>query len=133
MTRKITSDKNHLIKELQKMPIVEIACKRANVPRSTYYRWRKDDMEFANFCDEALVMSTDTINDLAESQLISAIKEKNTTAITFWLKHRHKAYKARVEISASAEKPLDELTTEQAEIVSKALALAGLKEDHGKS
>lgn len=126
MTRKIGADKKKLISFLQKMPIVEIACKQAGVPRSTYYRWRKVDTEFANSCDEALTISTDSINDLAESQLIAAIKERNMSAITFWLKHRHGAFRARVEISASTETPRDTLTPEQAETVSRALALAGL-------
>lgn len=133
MSRKIAADKAKIITKLQRMPIVEIACKQAGVPRSTYYRWRKDDTAFADKCDEAISLSVESINDLAESQLIAAIKDKNTTAITFWLKHRHKAYRSRVEISAGSDKPQDVLTPEQAETVNKALALAGLGGEGEKS
>ena len=71
-------------------------------------------------------MSVGRINDLAESQLISAIKDKNMSAITFWLKHHHQQYRNRVEVDARINAVQQELTPEQAEIVSRALQLAGI-------
>ena len=129
MSRNIVNDKKNLIIRLTKMPIVEAACKQAGVPRSTYYRWRKDDPDFAAACDEAIENSAGLINDLAESQLISAIKDKSMPAITFWLKHHHKAYTTRVRISADTDRPKQELTPEQTAVVSEALRLAGLVSD----
>ncbi len=126
MSRNIKADKVLLLEHLAKTPIVEAACKQAGLPRSTYYRWCKDDPEFAEACAETIEVSVGRINDLAESQLISAIKDKNMSAITFWLKHHHQQYRNRVEVDARINAVQQELTPEQAEIVSRALQLAGI-------
>lgn len=124
MSRNQTADKKRLLARLRKTPIVEVACNQANLPRSTYYRWRKSDEAFAEACDVALEESTGRINDLAESQLISAIKEQNMTAIIFWLKHHHRSYKTKVELTARFKD--ETLTPEQTATVQAALKLAGL-------
>lgn len=126
MSRNIASDKKKLLDKLTKTPIVEVACKQTGLPRSTYYRWRKDDDDFRVDCDEAIEHSAGLINDMAESQLISAIKDKNMSAIFFWLKHHHKTYKTRIEVNAKLQTIQQELTPEQTEVVSRALQLAGL-------
>jgi ACT domain-containing protein len=126
MSRNHTQDKLKLVERLNHTPIVEVACKQAGVPRSTYYRWRKQDEVFAETCDEALEQSTRLINDMAESQLISAIQEKNMTAIIFWLKHHHRTYRTRLEIDANVRSEQQALTPEQAVMVAEALRLAGL-------
>ena len=121
MSRNIEKDKKALLVKLRATPIVEVACKQAGVPRSTFYRWSKDDDEFAEACDEAIDQSAGMINDMAESQLINAIKDKNMTAIMFWLKHHHSVYRNRLEIDAKVEGVQQELTHEQSELVSQAL------------
>lgn len=126
MSRNQEKDKQRFLEKLAKTPIVEVACKQSGLPRTTYYRWRKEDEDFAAACDEAIETSSDLINDMAESQLISAIKEKNLGAITFWLKHHHRAYRTRVEVDARIEAIQQELTPEQVETVTQALRLAGL-------
>jgi predicted ArsR family transcriptional regulator len=126
MSRNLALDKKKLLVKLRTTPIVEVACKQTGVPRSTYYRWRKDDEDFANECDEAIEHSAGLINDMAESQLISAIKDKNMSAIFFWLKHHHKSYKTRIEVDAKLQTIQQELTSEQTEVVARALRLAGL-------
>ena len=126
MSRNQDADKKRLLAHLEKTPIVEAACKKAGLPRSTYYRWRKDDEDFANLCDETIDLSVGRINDLAESQLINAIKNQNMTAITFWLKHHHGKYRNRLEIDARIQAVQQELTPEQAEVVARALQLSGL-------
>lgn len=131
MSRNQTKDKQRIIQQLHKMPIVEAACRQISLPRATYYRWRKDDEAFAKACDEAIEQSAGKINDLAESQLINAIKEQNMTAIIFWLKHHHHNYRNRLEVDARVQATQQELSPEQAELVAKALQLAGIehKED----
>lgn len=129
MSRNHEVDKKLLIARLEKTPIVEAACKQINLPRSTYYRWRKDDEEFSLKCDETIELSIGRINDLAESQLINAIKSQNMTAITFWLKHHHHKYRNRLEINARIQAVQQELTPEQAEVVARALQMAGLIQD----
>ena len=125
MSRNQSADKKKLLEKLQKMPIVEVACRQIGLPRATYYRWRKDDETFAEACDEAIAQSADRINDLAESQLISAIKDKNMSAITFWLKHHHPVYETRIKVDANIKHETEELTPEQAELVANALRLGG--------
>lgn len=127
MSRNQVSDKKKLLERLHKTPIVEVACTQAGVPRSTYYRWRKSDETFAEACDAAIEESTGRINDLAESQLISAIKEQNMTAIIFWLKHHHRSYTTKVELTARLKQD-ESLTPEQSATVQAALRLAGLIE-----
>jgi transposase-like protein len=134
MSRNQQKDKQKLLERLHKTPIVEMVCKQTGVPRSTYYRWRKEDTAFAEAADEALEHSSALINDLAESQLINAIKNQNMTAIIFWLKHHHGAYETRIKVDAKMQVSSDILTPEQAEIVSNALKMSGLLtsgEDNG--
>lgn len=126
MSRDQQNDKSKLVAALRKTPIVEIACKQSGVPRSTYYRWRKEDEIFAEGADGALAHSLALINDLAESQLISAIKDKNLTAIIFWLKNHHGAYETRIKVDAKIRQEPQELTPEQIELVAQGLRHAGL-------
>jgi hypothetical protein len=84
-----TKEKELLLEQFRKMPIVQIACEKTGIGRATYYRWRKDDQKFANQADLALEDGNRLINDIAESQLLSAIRDKNMTAIIFWLKSHH--------------------------------------------
>src|SRR3989344_4252335 len=122
---KQSKKKDLLIGYLKKAPIVQLACERADVGRATFYRWKKDDAEFASAVDEALTTGSSLINDIAESKLISAIQNQNLSAIVFWLKHHHPAYTTKVEL-ALGTKQNDELTAEQQAIVREALTKAAL-------
>ena len=115
-----------LIEQFSKTPIVQFACEKVGVGRATYYRLRKENVEFAKEADEALVESISLMNDLAESQLLSAIREKNMTAIIFWLKNRHKDYSTRIELTGHFNSTLEPLTQEQEELISKAVSLIAL-------
>lgn len=128
MSRNQDKDKQLLLAQLAKTPIVEAACKHIGLPRSTYYRWRNEDKSFAESCDETIEVSIGRINDLAESQLINAIKDQNMSAITFWLKHHHHRYRNRLEVDARIETVQQELSQDQVELVSKALQLAGISQ-----
>lgn len=126
MSRNQKKDKQKLIAQLQKMPIVEVACKNLNLPRATYYRWRQADPQFAADCDEAIEQSSGMVSDMAESQLISAIKERNMTAIIFWLKHHHPKYTARLLLDGRIRHETEILSPEQEDLVMRALFMAGL-------
>lgn len=65
--------KKLLLEQLTKTPIVQIACEKSGVGRATYYRWRKDDPDFAREADASLKEGRLLVNDMAESQLMSAI------------------------------------------------------------
>lgn len=118
--------KTSMVEQLKKTPIVQIACEKIEISRATYYRWRTDDKAFAESADAAITEGSLLINDLAESQLVSAIRDKNFGAIVFWLKHHHRAYTTKVEINANINKVTEQLTPEQEEIVREALRLAAL-------
>lgn len=117
--------KSLFIEQLKKTPIVQVVCEKVGITRTTYYRWRKADKEFAEAADFALEDGAGLINDMAESQLITAVRDGNLSAIMYWLKSHHRAYANRVELALD-NKPREELTPEQAETVRKALALATL-------
>lgn len=85
--------KRKLLEQLQQMPIVEVACKRVGVPRSTYYRWRKEDPVFESQATEALAQGVDVVNDVAESKVISGVNDGEQSYVRYWLDHRHSAYK----------------------------------------
>lgn len=123
-------EKRLLIEQFSKTPIVQFSCEKVGVGRATYYRWRKEDAEFVKDADEALQESVSLMNDLAESQLLSAIREKNMTAIIFWLKNRHKAYSTKVELTGKISTELGHLTEEQETLIDKAIDLVMKKGKH---
>ena len=124
-------NKTLLLEQLKKTPIVHIACDKAGVGRATYYRWRKEDKEFTEAANQALEDGSLLVNDMAESQLLAAIKDRNLTAIIFWLKHHHPRYATRVEVEARVRNLDRELTPEQKQVVDEALKLSGLIESSG--
>lgn len=85
-------NKENLIEQLRTIPVIQVACQKAGIGRATYYRWCGEDKDFKKRADEALNEGTFFINDLAESKLISAIKDGNMTAIIYWLKNHHPPY-----------------------------------------
>jgi predicted DNA binding protein len=120
--------KEVLIEELRKRPIVQSACQKVGIGRASYYRWRKEDPAFAQAVDEAMETGIGIVNDVAETQLMTAIREGNMTAVIFWLKHHHRSYTTRVELDARIKTDTGELTPEQEAAVRKALELAALNE-----
>lgn len=127
---KSDKDKKDIIEQLHKLPIIEIACSKAGVSRMTFYRWKKQDTEFAKEVDEAMAMGKSLISDVAESQLIAAIKKGDMRGIIFWLKHNREEYKTKVELSGTLLQIREELTDDEVEILRQALELAGFEDTH---
>ena len=125
MSDKTARNKALLIDQLRKTPIVQLACEKTNLSRANFYKWKKDDPTFAEAADQALSEGSSLVNDMAESQLMAAIRDGNMTGIIFWLKHHHPTYTTRVEISGHLKRD-ETLTPEQEAIVETALRLAGL-------
>lgn len=117
-------EKELVLKHLRKTPIVQIVCDRAGIGRASYYRWRNEDKNFKKAADEAIIEGELFINDMSESQIISLIKEKNWSAISFWLKHNHPKYANRIEVNTSIKDESEELTPKQKAMVKEALRLA---------
>jgi len=118
--------KEALLEILKKTPIIQVACQKAGIGRATYYRWTKEETAFADEAQTALDAGVGIVNDMAESQLISAIKDKHMTAIIFWLKHHHGAYATRIELTANTTTDIPELNEKQQEVVRAALQQAKL-------
>ena len=123
-------DKKAILEQLHKLPIIEIACSKTGVSRMTFYRWKKQDTEFAKEVDEAMAMGKSLISDVAESQLIAAIKKGDMRGIIFWLKHNREEYKAKVELSGTLLQIREELTDDEVEVLRQALELAGFEDTH---
>lgn len=113
-----------ILDQLRKIPIVQIAVEKTGISRASFYRWKRENPEFSRQADEAILEGLLLVNDLAESQLISTIKDKNLGGITFWLKHRHPAYGNKVEIKGNIAHSSEELTPEQEALVREAVKMA---------
>jgi len=117
---RIMADKKRLVEQLRKTPVVQIACEKTGISRATFYRWCQNE-EFAKEARDSLQEGKSLVNDLAESQLISSIKDKRFQAISFWLKHNHPDYRTKVELSGINNQ--ENLSKEQEEKIMLALEL----------
>ncbi len=114
---------DEFLEQLKKIPIVLVACEKVGLSRNSVYRWRKEDESFAKAMDEALAEGEELVNDMSESQLLTMIKEKNWSAISFWLRHRNPKFKEKIQVEGTIN-TIQELNPEQKELVKKALELA---------
>ncbi len=124
--KRIKKEKELLLEQLKKTPIVQLACGKIGIARATYYRWRKADNSFVSLADKAIQEGSLLINDMAESQLLSSIKDKNMTAIIFWLKHHHPSYETRIELRQAIGRPEEKLSKRQQEIIRQALKITSI-------
>ena len=118
--------KDSFLEELKKIPIVQVACEKTGISRNSIYRWKREDKEFSKSMDKALTEGEDLVNDMSESQLLTLIKEKNFSAIRFWLNHRNPKFKDKVELTTKVDVNDEELTPAQQEVVRKAFDLASI-------
>lgn len=121
-------DKNKeiVIEQLKKTPIIQIACEKAGISRATYYRWREENAQFKKAADEAIATGEALITDMTESQLVSLIRDRNFPAIQLWLKHHHPKYTNKVEVTGNLKLEEEPLTSEQEALITQALKLAGV-------
>lgn len=124
--KRIDKTQELLLEQLKKTPIVQVACEKVGIGRATYYRWRKENEVFSEQADISIAEGSLLVNDMAESQLMAAIRDKNLTAIIFWLKHHHPHYATKVEVTARLKTDNESLTPEQEALVTRALKLAAL-------
>jgi predicted transcriptional regulator len=106
--------KESVLKALeQSLGVVNMACKKADVPRSTFYKWMKEDEDFAKQVEDIDNIALDFV----ESQLHRQIADNSTTATIFYLKTKGKkrGYIERQEITGADGMP----TNFQIEIIDK--------------
>jgi hypothetical protein len=75
----------NLIEELERVPIITVACSNVGISRQTYYRWIREDSTLRDQLEKAQKIGVESINDLSESKLIELVKDKSFQAIRFWL------------------------------------------------
>lgn len=119
---KKTRVQDAFFEELRKIPVVQVCCEKVGISRNTVYRWRREDPKFAKAMEKAMEEGEEFVNDMSESQVLTLIKEKNWSAIRFWLTHHHAKYRTRVEVEATLKQ--EELTPEQEKVVREALKLS---------
>jgi len=123
---KTKDQKEEVLEILRRTPIVATACQKTGISRASFYRWKSESKTFAQQVDKAIAEGCDLINDLAESQLLTAIKNQNLSAITFWLRNRHSSYAEKLQVMAKVESKESPLTPAQRALIKKALSLAGV-------
>jgi hypothetical protein len=90
MKKKYKEDK--FLEQLERVPNVSLACEKVGLSRNTVYRWCIKDSDFKARMDMALDSGVHSVNDLAESKLISHINNGNLRAIQYWLDNNKKNY-----------------------------------------
>jgi len=84
--------KQLLLNELENNPLIERACKKADIVRSTFYRWCEADLNFKNAAKEAQSKGRAKMNDFVESKLLESINSGSVQAMRFWLIHNTNTY-----------------------------------------
>lgn len=96
--------KESMLKALeQSLGVVNNACRKADIPRSTFYKWMKEDPEFEKEVQDVANIAL----DFAESQLYKQIADNSTAATIFYLKTKGKkrGYIERQEITGADGMP----------------------------
>jgi len=83
---------NAFLEQIKTIPNISLACEKIGLSRNTIYRWCKEDPDFKKRLNEALGNGTESVNDLAESKLITLINSGNMQAIKYWLDNNKKTY-----------------------------------------
>ena len=96
--------KESMLKALEKnLGVVTLSCRKANIPRSTFYKWVNEDKEFAEQVKEIENVAL----DFAESELLKQIQNGIPTSTIFYLKTKGKkrGYIERQEITGADGMP----------------------------
>ena len=126
VAKRMKKQKEALLELLTKTPIVTLVCEKTGVGRATYYRWKKEDSKFSKSAEEAIETGNLLINDLAESQLLGAIKDGNMTGIIFWLKSHHPSYKTKIELRQTYDRTDEKLSKHQEQVLKQALKFTSI-------
>lgn len=89
LAKKTAEQKAAILEQLAKCCIIQLACERTGIGRSTYYSWLAEDKEFKELADKAINTGRAYLNDIAFSGLLKRIQENNITMLIFWLKNNH--------------------------------------------
>lgn len=90
---------------------VSQACKKSDISRMTYHRWKKTNVKFRKEVEEI----QESLIDLAETMLMKNIKEGKTAEIIFYLKTRgrERGYIERMETVNKEVSDFDKLSDDE--------------------
>lgn len=93
---------------------ISAACRAERIGRTTYYRWRKEDLDLAALCDDAIETGTDLLEDKARDR---AVKQSDTLIIFLLKARRREKYGDRSihEVSGPNGEPLTILLGERSD------------------
>lgn len=92
------------------MGIITVACQKANVGRTTFYEWKRDDPHFLAEVERV----NDMMIDYSEDQLKKAIVKGNLKGVLFHLGRMSPKYKAKIESVVKDERTLEDLIDDAA-------------------
>lgn len=90
-----------LLEQLKRLPIREVAYEKVGVSRMTCNRWRKTSKKFADEMDAAITTGREFICDLAESQLITLMRQGEFKAVRLFLQYNSPRYANKLELSGN--------------------------------
>lgn len=93
--RRKKKEKKLILDLLLKYPIVQLACEKAGISRATFYRWKNEDEEFNIESEKAIFDWKQLINDMAEINVITWIKNGDKTLTMYWLNNNNPNYSNR--------------------------------------
>ena len=85
-------EKQKFLDALKELPIISVVCKRVGISKASIYRWKKEDSDFADKLAEVQTEGRDVVTDIAEGQLVAAIRRGEKWAVTYWLENNAKRY-----------------------------------------
>ena len=97
-----------LVKELEKNYLLQRACSKVGLTRSTVYRWMQEDPTFAAELRAAQGIGRRYMSDYVESKLLKNVEDQNQRAIEFWLKSNNEHYRSHEK---ALERKIDILET----------------------
>lgn len=83
-----------LVKELEKNYLLQHACNKLGLTRSTIYRWMRENEEFAISLRASQAVGRRYMSDYVESKLFKNIEDQDQRAIEFWLKNNNERYRS---------------------------------------
>jgi hypothetical protein len=89
---RILKQQDKVLEHLRESGNVSFACKRAGLSRETYYRWIKDNEDFAVKAQQSITDGKSFVNDLAHTKLMQSINEGYFPAVKFQLINCHDDY-----------------------------------------
>jgi len=107
---KTSRDKKKFLAELEEVPWIHVAAKRANIHPATIYRWRKLDLKFAEAIERSQIIGIEHRCGVTDSKLASLIQKEHFGAIKFFLEHNDPRYASRSNVADRETNLLEQQT-----------------------